>query len=148
MSHQGGYRADPRIHWLEWTPWIVAIVCFFALPEYLSLGARILIYILFALSLDLALGYAGIVTLGHAAFFGAGAYTVGIATTRIGGDPFVWVPVAGLVAAAFAALLGVIAMASALWLPRGLWGAVAARTDFRLFPVGYVVRDRPPRGTS
>ena len=30
-------------------------------------------------------------------------------------------------------------MASVLWLPRGLWGAVAARTDVRLFPVGYVV---------
>jgi len=43
-------------------------------------------------------------------------------------------------------LLGVIAMASALWLPRGLWGAVAARTDVRLFPVGYVVRDAPARG--
>jgi hypothetical protein len=36
-------------------------------------------------------------------------------------------------------LIGVIAMASVLWLPRGLWGAVAARTDVRLFPVGYVV---------
>ena len=34
--------------------------------------------VLFALSLDLALGYAGIVTLGHAAFFGVGAYTVGM----------------------------------------------------------------------
>ena len=45
-------------------------------------------------------------------------------------------------------LLGVIAMASALWLPRGLWGAVAARTDFRLFPVGYVVRSRPPTGVG
>ena len=41
-----------------------------------------LITILFALSLDLALGYAGIVTLGHAAFFGAGAYTVGMLATR------------------------------------------------------------------
>ena len=36
-------------------------------------------------------------------------------------------------------LIGVIAMASVVWLPRGLWGAVAARTDLRLFPVGYVV---------
>jgi branched-chain amino acid transport system permease protein len=36
-------------------------------------------------------------------------------------------------------LIGAIAMASVLWLPRGLWGAVAARTDVRLFPVGYVV---------
>jgi branched-chain amino acid transport system permease protein len=36
-------------------------------------------------------------------------------------------------------LIGVIAMASVVWLPRGLWGAVATRTDVRLFPVGYVV---------
>jgi len=36
-------------------------------------------------------------------------------------------------------LIGVIAIAAVLWLPRGLWGAVAARTDVRLFPVGYVV---------
>ncbi|HEY7175808.1 MAG TPA: branched-chain amino acid ABC transporter permease [Micromonosporaceae bacterium] len=36
-------------------------------------------------------------------------------------------------------LIGVIAMGSALWVPRGLWGLVAARTDVRLFPVGYVV---------
>ena len=78
MTHSGGYGAHPRIHWLEWTPWIVAGVCFFLLPEYLSLGARILVYILFALSLDLILGYAGIITLGHAAFFGFGAYIAGM----------------------------------------------------------------------
>ena len=47
-------------------------------PRHLGFGTELLITILFALSLDLALGYAGIVTLGHAAFFGAGAYTVGM----------------------------------------------------------------------
>ncbi|HKE63940.1 MAG TPA: branched-chain amino acid ABC transporter permease [Micromonosporaceae bacterium] len=36
-------------------------------------------------------------------------------------------------------LIGVIAMGSVVWVPRGLWGLVAARTDVRLFPVGYVV---------
>ena len=44
----------------------------------LALAPNCLITILFALSLDLVLGYAGIVTLGHAAFFGVGAYTVGM----------------------------------------------------------------------
>ena len=63
-----------------------------------------------AVGLNIIVGYAGYISLGQSAFIGLGAYTVGIATTRIGGDPFVWVPVAGLVAAAFAALLGVIAM--------------------------------------
>jgi branched-chain amino acid transport system permease protein len=79
-----GYTANPRIRWTEWLPWIVAGAFFFVLPEYLSLGARILIFILFALSLDLILGYAGIVTLGHSAFFGLGAYTAGILSTKLG----------------------------------------------------------------
>ena len=55
-----------------------AIGFYFAFPDYLGFGAELLVTILFALSLDLALGYAGIITLGHAAFFGAGAYTVGM----------------------------------------------------------------------
>src|SRR3954465_1386232 len=99
-----GYTSDPRIRWTEWLPWIAAIGFFFTMPEYLALGARILIYILFALSLDLILGYAGIITLGHSAFFGLGAYTAGILSAKYGvHDPFV-----GLAAAAgMAALLGV-----------------------------------------
>ena len=43
----------------------------------MTFGSQVLIMVMFALSLDLILGYAGIVTLGHAAFFGIGAYTVG-----------------------------------------------------------------------
>src|SRR5205807_2907203 len=61
MMHSGGYTVDARIRWPEWLPWIAALAAFFLLPEYLSLGARILTYILFALSLDLILGYAGII---------------------------------------------------------------------------------------
>ena len=84
-----GYTSDPRIRWTEWLPWIAALAFFFPLPEYLSLGARILIYILFALSLDLILGYAGIITLGHSAFFGLGAYTAGVLGAKYGvTDPF------------------------------------------------------------
>jgi branched-chain amino acid transport system permease protein len=73
------------------------------LPEYLSLGARILIFILFALSLDLILGYAGIITLGHSAFFGLGAYTAGILGAKFGvTEPFLQLAAA----AGMAALLG------------------------------------------
>ena len=55
-----------------------------------------LITVLFAISLDLALGYAGIVTLGHAAFFGAGAYAVGMLAKHE-----IWTePISGLVIAA------------------------------------------------
>src|SRR5260370_32435332 len=98
-----GYTGDPRIRPQEFLPWIIAIVAFFLLPEYLSLGARILIYILFALSLDLILGYAGIITLGHSAFFGLGAYTAGILGAKAGiTDPFLQMAAA----AAAAAVLG------------------------------------------
>ncbi len=47
-------------------------------PFYIGLSSRILIYALAAISLDLILGYGGMVSFGHAAFFGAGAYVVGI----------------------------------------------------------------------
>jgi branched-chain amino acid transport system permease protein len=67
-----------RIRWWETLPWIVALAFYFAFPDYLGFGAELLTVILFAVSLDLALGYAGIITLGHAAFFGTGAYTVGM----------------------------------------------------------------------
>jgi branched-chain amino acid transport system permease protein len=99
-----GYTSDPRIRPLEWLPWVVALGAFFLLPEYLSLGARILTYILWALSLDLILGYAGIITLGHSAFFGLGAYTAGILGAKYGvTDPFLQL----VAAAAAAALLGI-----------------------------------------
>ena len=105
MSSQfSGYSADPRIRWTEWLPWVVAIAFFFLMPGYLSLGARILIFILFALSLDLILGYAGIVTLGHSAFFGLGAYTAGALGAHTGiTDPFLQLAAA----AALSALLGI-----------------------------------------
>ena len=47
-------------------------------PFYIGMFSRILIYALAAVSLDLILGYGGMVSFGHAAFFGAGAYVVGV----------------------------------------------------------------------
>ena len=79
-------------------PWLAAIAAYFAFPGYLPLIAQILATILFALSTDLVLGYAGIVTLGQAAFFGTGAYTSGILAAHGWGEP-----VTGLLAAAAAA---------------------------------------------
>jgi len=103
-AHAGGYSADPRIRRIEFLPWIVAIAVFFLLPEYLSLGARILIYILYALSLDLIVGYAGIITLGHSAYFGLGAYVAGILAAKMGiGDPMIQL----VASAAAGALLGI-----------------------------------------
>jgi len=104
VNHRGGYSADTRIRWPEWLPWLVALAAFFLLPEYLSLGARILIYILYALSLDLILGYAGIITLGHSAYFGFGAYVAGVLAAKAGvTDPLVQL----VAAAAGGALLGI-----------------------------------------
>ena len=67
-----------KLRWWEPLPWILALGFFFAFPKHLGFGAELLIMIVFALSLDLILGYAGIVSLGHAAFFGVGAYTAAL----------------------------------------------------------------------
>ncbi|MEK6243497.1 MAG: branched-chain amino acid ABC transporter permease [Pseudomonadota bacterium] len=101
-----------RFRWWEALPWIASIACFFLFPTYLAFGTQVLITILFALSLDLVLGYAGIVTLGHAAFFGAGAYTVGMMAMHWGWNE----PISGLLAAALVA--GAIGLASGLVLLR------------------------------
>ena len=101
-----------RLRWWEALPWIAGLACFFAFPNYLAFGTQVLITILFALSLDLVLGYAGIVTLGHAAFFGAGAYTVGMMAMHWGWNE----PISGLFAAALVA--GAIGLASGLVLLR------------------------------
>jgi branched-chain amino acid transport system permease protein len=92
-----------RVRIWEPLPWILALAFYFAFPNHLGFGTDLLVTILFALSLDLALGYAGIVTLGHAAFFGAGAYTVGMLAHH-----GIWSePISGLVlAAGVAALIG------------------------------------------
>jgi branched-chain amino acid transport system permease protein len=93
-----------HFRWYESLPWIAAIAAYLIFPNYLALGAQILAMIIFALSVDLLLGYAGIVTLGHAAFFGAGAYTAGILAANGWGEP-----ITGLFAAALAAgALGVV----------------------------------------
>jgi branched-chain amino acid transport system permease protein len=104
-----GYTVDPRIRWTEYLPWLIALAAFFALPEYLALGARILIFILFALSLDLILGYGGIITLGHSAFFGLGAYTAGILSAKLGvNDNFLQLAAAAAAAALLGALTGAV----------------------------------------
>jgi len=80
--------------------WLVPVACYFLFPGYLVLGSQVLITGLFALSLDLILGYAGIVSLGHAAFFGLGAYTAGLLAARLGWhEPISALAISALVAA-------------------------------------------------
>jgi branched-chain amino acid transport system permease protein len=108
MTHAGGYIADARIRAIEWLPWVLAVICFFAAPTYVPLGSYVLTMIIFALSLDLILGYGGIITLGHSAYFGAGAYAAGIFAVRITGEPLLGLLVGTLAAGLLGLITGAI----------------------------------------
>jgi branched-chain amino acid transport system permease protein len=97
-------------------------------PYLISLFSRILIYALAAVSLDLILGYGGMVSLGHAAFFGIGAYVTGIlAFHSVEGTPFLSWPFQisgsenGLIAWPLAVVLS--------GLMAGIIGALSLRTS-------------------
>ncbi len=87
----------PTDRWraIEIAFWLVAITAYFVFPSHRVLGSQILITGLFAVSLDLILGYAGIVSLGHAAYFGIGAYAAGLLAVHGWGEPFSGLVVAG-----------------------------------------------------
>lgn len=88
----------------EYIFWIAAFSLIFLLPRQHLILNEIVITALFALSLDLILGYAGIASLGHAAFFGFGAYVAGIFAIRVTGEP-----ISGLlVATGASAALGLV----------------------------------------
>ncbi len=81
------------------------------LPSYsLTLLTQILVYAVFAMSLDLLLGYAGLASLGHAAYFGVGAYVVAILGTAHHASFWICLPAAIAGAAAVGALFGLVAM--------------------------------------
>ncbi len=92
-------RAHASWHWSEIAFWVLALACGFAFPSRYLIMTDIVRLALFALSLDLILGYAGIVSLGHAAFFGIGAYGAGLlALHGIVTEPVLALVVAGLAA--------------------------------------------------
>jgi branched-chain amino acid transport system permease protein len=93
-GHAAALPAD-RWHPAEIAFWLIALAAYFAFPTHRVLGSQILITGLFALTLDLILGYAGIVSLGHAAFFGVGAYTAGSLAVHGWGEPISGLAVAG-----------------------------------------------------
>lgn len=98
-------RVSPLWHAI---PWVLAIAFYFMAAGYHSLGTNILVYILLTLSLDLALGYAGIITLGHAAFFGFGAYTAALFALHVYNEPVTGLIVATVLTGIFAALTGML----------------------------------------
>jgi branched-chain amino acid transport system permease protein len=89
---------EDKTRWrrLEIAFWLCTLLPFVLAPTYLSLASQIAITALFALSLDLILGYAGIVSLGHAAFFGIGAYTAGLVSKHYFGEPLTGLLLAGI----------------------------------------------------
>jgi branched-chain amino acid transport system permease protein len=112
MSVMSGTAATP-VDYLKaqtrWQPietmfWIATLLPFYFFPDYLQLASQIAITALFALSLDLILGYAGIVSLGHAAFFGTAAYSAALFSKFVWGEPLTGL----IVGTAAAALLGYV----------------------------------------
>src|SRR5690554_4952742 len=86
----------PRTRILEITFWACLASVWWLFPYSLPLVTQILIVGLFAVSLDMALGYAGILTVGHAAFFGAGAYAAGLLAASGWGEPISGLLMAGV----------------------------------------------------
>jgi branched-chain amino acid transport system permease protein len=126
----------------QWSPGFRTLACAFVLALippllgisdfYIHLLVLMVIYAIFAMSLDLMMGYGGLPSLGHAAFFGLGAYGVGIAMVKFGLN---WweASLTGLaVCMAIGALFGLIALRTrglyflliTLALGQLLWGAV------------------------
>src|SRR6266404_4773212 len=95
---------DAQVRWrrVEIGFWLATLLPFVLTPSYLVLASQIAITALFALSLDLILGYAGIVSLGHAAYFGFGSYTAGLIAKWGWGEPLTGL----MIAAAAAGVLG------------------------------------------
>jgi branched-chain amino acid transport system permease protein len=79
--------------------WLAVAAAFFVFPQHRVLGSQVLITGLFAVSLDLILGYAGIVSLGHAAYFGIGAYAAGLMGAHGWGEPLSGLAVAAVAGA-------------------------------------------------
>ena len=109
-----GAHVARRARWsgAEVAFWLAIPALIFAVPSRALLINEILDAGVFALSLDLILGYAGIISLGHAAFFGVGAYGAAILAGHGLGDPILGLLLAGLVA-------GVLGLACAPLVLRG-----------------------------
>ena len=91
-------HAQARWHWAEIAFWLATLLPFVLTPDYLALASQVAITALFALSLDLILGFSGIVSLGHAAYFGVGAYTAGLISVWGWGESLTGLVAAGLAA--------------------------------------------------
>lgn len=96
MKNQVQLALNNTSRWKAWEPvfWLLALASPFLLSSHALIINEIAIVALFAVSLDLILGYGGIVSLGHAAFFGMGAYTAALFAKLVMPDPLVGLAVA------------------------------------------------------
>lgn len=95
--------------WRAWEllPWLAAFAAPLVFPSHALIVNEIAIVALFAVSLDLVLGYTGIVSLGHAAFLGMGAYSAALFAKHVMPDPLAGLAVGIAAAAAVGALASV-----------------------------------------
>lgn len=105
-------RRRSRIRFFEFIIWPAAVAAIFLLPSKMLILTEIAILALFAVSLDLVLGFAGIVSLGHTAFFGVGAYTAGLFARHYFAEPVTGLLVAGVVS-------GILGFATSFLILRG-----------------------------
>ncbi len=101
--HMNHRLASARFTLLELLFWLAPVAAYFLFPGHYALGALIMTYALAVLGLDLVLGYAGIVSLGHAAFFGIGAYTAGLLAVHGWREPLSGLLIGGVAALAVGA---------------------------------------------
>lgn len=94
-------------------PWSLALGAWFVAGSYITLGTAALEMILFTLSIDLALGIAGIVTFGQAAFFGLGGYAAGLFSIHVAPDPLLGLLVGTALAGLFGCLTGMLILHTA-----------------------------------
>src|SRR6202045_5399918 len=99
-------------------------------PCYVGLVVKMMVFALFAMSLDLLLGYAGMPSLGHAAYFGMGAYTTGLLALKAGSTVWFALPAGIAMAALTSIVFGLLALRTrgsyflmiTLALSQVLWG--------------------------
>jgi branched-chain amino acid transport system permease protein len=101
---QAALLGQSRLRPLEVVFWLLAFAAPLLSPSHVLIINEIAIVALFAVSLDIILGYAGIVSLGHAAFFGLGGYAAALFAKLVMPDPLVGLAV-GIAAAALLGLL-------------------------------------------
>lgn len=97
-------RHQWRVGELLWLA--AALASYFVFPQYLALGTTVLIMVVLVMSFDLLLGFAGVLSLGHAVFFGLGAYVAGWLSLAGLTEPVSAVILAGIAAAVLAAAIG------------------------------------------